>query len=283
MPELPEVETVRTGLAAHLVGRRIGVVRVRRPDLRFPFPEDLSIRLEGRTVEAVERRAKYLLIRLNDDMTMLSHLGMTGRWRLVGEDSSAEQDVGDGKHDHLVLELEGGRRAIYTDARRFGFIDLFDTEQQQDNRFLRSLGPEPLSDNLSASRLASSLQDRRTPVKVALLDQRIVAGLGNIYVCEILHRAGIAPTKEAASISVEEATRLVEHIPKVLSEAIAAGGSTLKDGQFSDISGELGYFPSAFGVYDREGEPCLKQGCIGSIVRTVQQGRSTFHCRACQR
>jgi len=299
MPELPEVETVRAGLATHLVGRQILAVQVRRPNLRFPFPEDLSPRLEGRTVTAIERRAKYILIRLNDDMTMLSHLGMTGRWRLVGgesadgEDSAirgdfsnsaspVEQDVGDGKHDHLVIELAGGRRAIYTDPRRFGYIDIFDTELQNENRFLHALGPEPLSDDLNQSGLTSSLQGRRTPIKVALLDQRTVAGLGNIYVCEILHRAGISPTRKASSISSQEAARLVEHIRKVLLEAIAAGGSTLKDGMFSDVSGELGYFPTSFGVYDREGEPCLSEGCIGDIVRIVQQGRSSFYCRFCQ-
>ena len=283
MPELPEVETVRRGLENHLMGRRIEQVELRRPDLRFPFPKGFEAMLRGRLVERIERRAKYLLIRLDNDITWMCHLGMTGRWTLLG----AENNQGDdGPHDWVVVHLDNGGRAVFSDHRRFGFMDLFETAEQDQNRFLAKLGPEPTPDCLTPMDLAENLRGRRTPMKAALLDQKTVAGLGNIYVCEILFRARVSPRRTAVSVAAKSGiTDRVERITAsthdVIVEAIDAGGSSISD--FVNVEGELGYFSHNFQVYGREGEPCLSEGCEASIKRIVQSGRSTFYCPDCQR
>ena len=283
MPELPEVETVRRGLENHLMGRRIEQVELRRLDLRYPFPKGFEVMLRGRLVKRIERRAKYLLIRLDNDTTWMCHLGMTGRWTLLG----AENNQGDdGPHDWVVVHLDNGGRAVFSDHRRFGFMDLFETAEQDQNRFLAKLGPEPTPDYLTPMDLAENLRGRRTPMKTALLDQRTVAGLGNIYVCEILFRARVSPRRTAASVAAKSGiTDRVERITAsthdVIVEAIDAGGSSI--GDFVNVEGELGYFSHNFQVYGREGEPCLSEGCEASIKRIVQFGRSTFYCPDCQR
>ena len=227
MPELPEVETVRRGLENHLMGRRIEQVELRRLDLRYPFPKGFEVMLRGRLVKRIERRAKYLLIRLDNDTTWMCHLGMTGRWTLLG----AENNQGDdGPHDWVVVHLDNGGRAVFSDHRRFGFMDLFETAEQDQNRFLIKLGPEPTPDCLTPMDLAENLRGRRTPMKTALLDQRTVAGLGNIYVCEILFRARVSPRRTAASVAAKSGiTDRVERITAsthdVIVEAIDAGGS----------------------------------------------------------
>ena len=283
MPELPEVETVRRGLENHLIGRRIEQVELRRLDLRFPFPKGFEAMLRGRLVERIERRAKYLLIRLDNNTTWMCHLGMTGRWTLLG----AENNQGDdGPHDWVVVHLDNGGRAVFSDHRRFGFMDLFETAEQDQNRFLAKLGPEPTPDCLTPMDLAENLRGRRTPMKAALLDQKTVAGLGNIYVCEILFRARVSPRRTAVSVAAKSGiTDRVERITAsthdVIVEAIDAGGSSISD--FVNVEGELGYFSHNFQVYGREGEPCLSEGCEASIKRIVQSGRSTFYCPDCQR
>ena len=283
MPELPEVETVRRGLENHLNSQRIVNVELRRPDLRFPFPEAFASRLMGRLVERVDRRAKYLLIRLDNGTTWMCHLGMTGRWTLLGADSTQSDDE---KHDWVVVHLENGGRAVFSDHRRFGFMDLFETAEQDQNKFLAKLGPEPTPDYLTPMNLAENLRGRRTPMKAALLDQRTVAGLGNIYVCEILFRAGVSPRRTAASVAAKSGvTDRVERITAathdVIVEAIDAGGSTISD--FVNVEGDLGYFSHSFQVYGREGSPCLSKDCDATIKRIVQSGRSTFYCPNCQR
>ena len=283
MPELPEVETVRRGLENHLMGRRIEQVELRRLDLRFPFPKGFEAMLRGRLVERIERRAKYLLIRLDNDTTWMCHLGMTGRWTLLG----AENNQGDdGPHDWVVVHLDNGGRAVFSDHRRFGFMDLFETAEQDQNRYLAKLGPEPTPDCLTPMDLAENLRGRRTPMKAALLDQKTVAGLGNIYVCEILFRARVSPRRTAVSVAAKSGiTDRVERITAsthdVIVEAIDAGGSSISD--FVNVEGELGYFSHNFQVYGREGEPCLSEVCDASIKRIVQSGRSTFYCPDCQR
>jgi len=283
MPELPEVETVRRGLENHLMGRRIEQVELRRLDLRYPFPKGFEVMLRGRLVKRIERRAKYLLIRLDNDTTWMCHLGMTGRWTLLG----AENNQGDdGPHDWVVVHLDNGGRAVFSDHRRFGFMDLFETAEQDQNRFLAKLGPEPTPDCLTPMDLAENLRGRRTPMKAALLDQKTVAGLGNIYVCEILFRARVSPRRTAVSVAAKSGiTDRVERITAsthdVIVEAIDAGGSSISD--FVNVEGELGYFSHNFQVYGREGEPCLSEGCEASIKRIVQSGRSTFYCPDCQR
>jgi len=282
MPELPEVETVRRGLESHLTGRRIERVELRRPDLRFPFPKRFAALLRGRLVESVERRAKYLLIRLDGDATWMCHLGMTGRWTLLGADSS---EVNDETHDWVVVHLDDGSRAVFSDHRRFGFMDHFETSEQDQNRFLANLGPEPTPDHLTPMDMADALRGRRTPMKAALLDQRTVAGLGNIYVCEILFRAGISPRRNASSVAGKSGvTKRVERVTAathdVIVEAIDAGGSSISD--FVNVEGDLGYFSHSFQVYGREGESCLSEGCDATIRRIVQSGRSTFYCPSCQ-
>ena len=297
MPELPEVETVRLGLERHLLGRKISSVELRRSDLRFPFPSNFETSLIGRVVESVERRAKYLLIRLDGGMTWLCHLGMSGRWTLIGDgvvgrpgkfSSGAPLGSGDGPHDWVVIHLDSGTKAVYSDHRRFGFMDCFPTSQQEKNKLLSDLGPEPTPDQLVPQDLAEGLRGRKMPIKSALLDQRIIAGLGNIYVCEILHRAGVSPRRKASSVAgLSGISRRVERItaatPDGSTEAIDAGGSTLQDFRGVDGDEAMGYFIHNFLVYGREDQECLKEGCSGSIRRIVQSNRSTFYCSSCQR
>lgn len=268
MPELPEVETTVRGLEHVLKGRRITRVEVRRADLRRSFPEDLGRRLTGATVTGLGRRAKYGLIHTDRDDTMIFHLGMSGSWRI--NHTKLE------KHDHLLLETDEGNRLALNDPRRFGSVDLVPTAKLQEWPAFAALGPEPL--DVTAAELKARLAGRTAAIKLLLLDQGIIAGLGNIYVCEALFRAGIHPKRAGGSISLERLRRLVPAIHDVLAEAIAAGGSTLKD--FAAPDGELGYFYKSFSVYDREGQRC---SCGGKIRRIVQGGRSTFFCPACQR
>lgn len=297
MPELPEVETVRRGLVPALEGRVIERADIRRPDLRFPFPERFRERLEGAAVEALERRAKYLLARLSTGETLLMHLGMSGRFTVHWPPDESDDEgggkngdrpgrfyhpAGGEKHDHAIFAMTGGIFVVFNDARRFGFMTLFPTAGGDGaSPFLDGLGPEPLGNAFSPAHLDAALAGRRTPIKAALLDQRVVAGLGNIYVCEALWRSGISPRRTAASIPGARSARLVPAIREVLTEAIAAGGTTLRD--FKAADGALGYFQHSFAAYGREGEPCRKPGCGGTISRLVQAGRSTFFCPACQR
>jgi len=267
MPELPEVETTVRGLERVLEGRRIARVEARRADLRRSFPEDLGQRLTGATVTGLGRRAKYGLIHTDRGDTMVFHLGMSGSWRI--------DDAGLEKHDHLLLETDDGRRLTLNDPRRFGSVDLVPTDGLEAWPPFAALGPEPF--DLDPRDLQRRLRGRSAAIKLLLGDQRIVAGLGNIYVCEALYRAGIHPKRAGGSVSLERLRRLVEAIGQVLAEAIAAGGSTLRD--FVSPDGELGYFSKTFAVYDREGKPC---GCGGAVRRIVQGGRSTFYCPQCQ-
>ncbi len=276
MPELPEVETVRRGLDRRLTGRRLTHVAVNRPDLRFPLPPDLGARLTGRRVEAMRRRAKYLLYDLDNGETLIGHLGMSGRMHIHDARPNHAEP-----HEHIVFSVEDGTVVIFQDHRRFGYFDLCPTAALDQHRFFRDLGPEPLGDGFSGASLSAAIASKRTPIKAALLDQRVVAGLGNIYVCEALFRAGIAPTRLAMTVAGRRAARLVPEIKAVLQEAIAAGGSTLRD--YVQASGELGYFQHDFRAYGQEGEPCRKPKCRGTIARIVQSGRSTFHCPVCQR
>ena len=282
MPELPEVETVRRGLAPALEGARLASVEVRRPDLRWPFPPRMAERLTGATIRALGRRSKYLLAHLDTGETLIVHLGMSGR--MVVDDASLGIFHRDPawlpRHDHVVLRTDR-HRITYNDARRFGAMDLWPTEALGSHRLLAALGPEPLGEAFDAPYLTRALRGRATPVKAALLDQRIVAGLGNIYVNEALHRAGIAPTRRAGRIAAARVAALVPILRAVLLEAIEAGGSSLRDHRQAD--GTLGYFQHGFRVYDRAGAPCPAAGCAGTIRRIVQGGRSTFHCPACQR
>lgn len=283
MPELPEVETVRAGLAPVMEGQRIERVQVNRPDLRFPLPERMAERLEGARVLGLRRRSKYLLADLSTGETLLIHLGMSGRLLVSGAALGQFHHAHPAaqKHDHVVIDMEGGARVTFNDARRFGAMDLMATADWPAHPLLRDLGPEPLGNGFHADYLAGRLGGRAMPVKAALLDQRIIAGLGNIYVAEALHRAGIDPRRPAGDLSPDEIALLVPAIRDVLSEAIAAGGSSLKD--YRQADGELGYFQHSFRVYDRAGQPCPTPGCGGSIERIVQSGRSTFFCPLCQR
>jgi len=275
MPELPEVETVCRGIAAAIEGRAITAVEVRRADLRFPLPADFAERVAGQRVREVGRRAKYILISLANNTVILGHLGMSGRIYIEPSKASAP-----GRHDHLRFEVEGGAVVTFNDTRRFGFFDLCDGDALDDHPRLQGLGPEPLGNQFNVPVLAAALVGRATPIKAALLDQRVVAGLGNIYVSEALWRAGVSPRRKAASVPGRRAERLVVAIRDVLNDAIAAGGSTLRD--YAQTNGELGYFQHRFAVYDREGELCANH-CGGQIRRIVQSGRSTFYCPTCQR
>jgi formamidopyrimidine-DNA glycosylase len=267
MPELPEVETTVRGLERVLQGRRITRVEARRADLRTAFPQDLGQRLTGSRVTGLGRRAKYGLIHTDRDDTMIFHLGMSGSWRI--DHASLE------KHDHLLLETDDGTRLALNDPRRFGSVGLVPTEELEDWPAFKALGPEPFE--LEARDLQQRLHGRTAAIKLLLGDQRIVAGLGNIYVCEALYRARIHPKRSGGSVSLERLKRLVSAVQEVLTEAIEAGGSSLKD--FVSPDGELGYFSKSFAVYDREGQPC---GCGGTVKRIVQGGRSTFYCPKCQ-
>jgi formamidopyrimidine-DNA glycosylase len=283
LPELPEVETVRRGLAPVMEGRVIIAADVRRPDLRWPFPERMADRLSGRRAERLWRRSKYLLADLDSGESLLIHLGMSGRMLVSGLmlGEFHHTHPAPAKHDHVVLEIEGGARVTFNDARRFGVMDLVETARAEAHWLLAGLGPEPLGNEFSEAYLAGRLKGRATPIKAALLDQRVVAGLGNIYACEVLHRAGISPKRKAGRIAAPRVAALVPAIRQVLVEAIEAGGSSLRDYRRTD--GELGYFQHAFRVYDREGAPCPTPGCGGTIRRIVQSGRSTFYCPECQR
>jgi formamidopyrimidine-DNA glycosylase len=285
MPELPEVETVRRGLAPALVGKRIAKAKTRRADLRFPFPEKFAARLKGRTVATLDRRAKYILARLDNGYVWITHLGMTGRWSIIG----AKQQPGDfyyaeppdPTHTHVVVEIEDGARLEFNDPRRFGYMDLIPEAELETHPYFKGLGPEPLSNDFHEGHLKKAFAGKKTSVKAALLDQRVVAGLGNIYVVEALHRAGIAPTKPAGRISAKRLDKLFHSIRLVLEEAIEAGGSTLSD--YAGVDGAEGGFQHRFRVYDREGEACPTPDCGGTIKRVVQGGRSTFWCPRCQR
>ncbi|MFZ5793382.1 MAG: bifunctional DNA-formamidopyrimidine glycosylase/DNA-(apurinic or apyrimidinic site) lyase [Sphingomonas sp.] len=269
MPELPEVETTVRGLRPVLEGQRIALVQLRRPDLRRPFPADLGQRLTGATVTGLSRRAKYGLIETDRGDTMVFHLGMSGRWRVDPSEALP--------HDHLILETATQRLAL-NDARRFGSVDLLATTALADFPAFKALGPEPLGPELTAAYLHAALAGRIASIKLLLLDQRIVAGLGNIYVCEALHLAGISPKRGGGELSRAKLERLVAAIRSVLLSAIEAGGSTLRD--YARPDGELGYFSKQFLVYGREGEPCA---CGGTVARYAEGGRSTFWCPKCQR
>ncbi len=282
MPELPEVETVRTGLAPVLTGARLERVETRRADLRFPFPQDFVQTLTGARIEAVERRAKYLLFRLDRGQTWVTHLGMTGRFLVSGATLGVfhrDPEMQD-RHTHVRLDIEDGATVGYHDTRRFGFMGLVDTATLSAHPWFANLGPEPFSADFDPAHLQQMFDGRRQPVKGLLLDQRTVAGLGNIYVCEALFRAAVAPDRPAGDLSKAEIKRLHAEVLEVLNAAITAGGSTLRDFRHSD--GALGYFQHRFQVYDREGEACLRQGCAGHVARIVQSGRSSFFCRQCQ-
>jgi formamidopyrimidine-DNA glycosylase len=297
MPELPEVETVRRGLAPVMEGAVIVRAEVRRPDLRFPFPEGFAARLENRRILALSRRAKYLLIELDNDDVVIAHLGMSGSFRVIEPVSASVAMPGDfhharGKderHDHVVLHLVTARgpiEVVYNDPRRFGFMDIGTRETLSAHAFFRQLGEEPTGNRLDAAYLAGRFAGKAQPLKSTLLDQRIIAGLGNIYVCEALWRARLSPLKAAGAL-VDAKGRpraslvvLTQAIRAVIADAIAAGGSSLRDHIRTD--GSLGYFQHTFAVYDREGKPCAREGCGGTVSRITQAGRSTFHCATCQ-
>jgi formamidopyrimidine-DNA glycosylase len=293
MPELPEVETVRRGLEPVMTGRTIQSVEQRRPNLRFPLPDGFRERLSGRRIKGLTRRAKYLIFDLEGDLTLISHLGMSGSFRVeLPESGSAPGAFHHPRsnlavHDHIVFTLEKGIRVAYNDPRRFGFMELIETGTVDEHPFFRDLGIEPLGNELSGERLIELFDNKKAPLKSALLDQSLVAGLGNIYVCEALHRAQLSPRRAAGSLgrrrgtNGQSAAKLAAEIRKVLEEAIEAGGSTLRDHRLAD--GTLGYFQHRFRVYDREGEPCSNEDCGGSVRRIVQSGRSTFFCPICQK
>jgi formamidopyrimidine-DNA glycosylase len=292
MPELPEVETVRRGLKRVMLGARVERVELRRADIRFPFPPRFATRLGGRRIVAVNRRAKYLLFDLDSGETLLAHLGMSGSFRIEKEATSTPGEFHrerskDPKHDHVVLHLDNGTRITYNDPRRFGFMDLACTETLKTHPRLAGLGDEPLAPGFNAARLGTLFAGSRAPLKAALLDQRRIAGLGNIYVCEALFRAKLPPTRPAGTLAnarggaTRAAVALAAAIRDVLEEAVAAGGSTLRDHR--QTNGELGYFQHAFRVYDREGLPCVRPGCRGSVARITGSGRSTFYCPVCQK
>lgn len=283
MPELPEVETVRRGLLPVLAGQIIRHVAVNRPDLRWPFPPLMGERLSGCRVLNLRRRSKYLLADLDSTETLLVHLGMSGRMlvsgdplgRFVHDHPAAE------KHDHVVFDIQNGARVTFNDPRRFGAMDLFATQDAANHPLLARLGPEPLSNAFNESCFVDAVKGRNTPIKSALLDQTVVAGLGNIYVCEALFRTGISPVRKARNVSATRLRALVPAIRQVLSDAIDAGGSSLRD--FRQADGELGYFQHSFDVYGREAEPCRTPDCTARIARIVQSGRSSFYCPKCQR
>ncbi len=276
MPELPEVETVRRGLEPALLDRKLVRVEKRRPDLRWPMPPDLEARTTGRRVTALGRRAKYLLLHLDDGSVMVLHLGMSGRI-LISDSRPETLDP----HDHVIFTTEDGGVVRFNDARRFGSLDLTSEDALDAFPALAALGPEPLGNSFDGSVLLEAFKGKRTPLKAALLDQSVVAGLGNIYVCEALFRSGLSPKRTAWTVGAARADRLAAAIRAVLLDAIEAGGSSLRDHRRPD--GELGYFQHAFQVYGREGEACVTPGCVGKVKRIVQSGRSTFHCSRCQR
>ncbi|MFN0265326.1 bifunctional DNA-formamidopyrimidine glycosylase/DNA-(apurinic or apyrimidinic site) lyase [Tepidamorphus sp. 3E244] len=295
MPELPEVETVRRGLEPVMAGAKVRSVTLNRADLRFPFPPRFAERIAGQTVVSLGRRAKYLLAELSGGETLLMHLGMSGSFRVAGEvtgeDAFHHARSKLPAHDHVIFDLATsagpGAQVIYNDPRRFGYMDLITTPEMAAHPLIRDLGLEPTGNRLDGAWLSEALVGKAAPLKAALLDQRIIAGLGNIYVCEALFRSGLSPRRKAGTIArrggnaTDRSTRLAEAVREVIAEAIEAGGSTLRDHMRTD--GSLGYFQHRFSVYDREGAPCPKPGCGGTVQRIVQSGRSTFFCPACQR
>jgi formamidopyrimidine-DNA glycosylase len=297
MPELPEVETVMRGLGPVLIGRYIAAVELRREGLRFPFPEGFAAGLKGRRVVNLQRRAKYILVNLDDGHCLLVHLGMTGRFTVLGDNARPHNlgefyfeqgavGAGSGPHDHVVFLLDNGVQIVYTDHRRFGIMDLLHENEMASHKLLKDIGVEPLGNEFSADFLAARFRKKLAPLKAALLDQRIIAGLGNIYVSEVLHRSRLSPRRKAGTL-VRKNTNdarlndIVRHVRDILNEAIAAGGSTLRD--FSSTDGSDGAFQQRFAVYDRAGEKCQAPGCRGTIRRIVQSGRSTFYCPSCQK
>jgi formamidopyrimidine-DNA glycosylase len=289
MPELPEVETVRLGLAPAMEGHVLTDVETRRGDLRIPFPQNFVARTKGHKVTAVRRRAKYILADLDSGETLVIHLGMSGRMAVYAEGkqrklgnyvyNAAPEGAGNGKHDHVVFETDAPARIVFNDHRRFGLMTLVDTTHLEQSKLFKGMGIEPLSPKFNAAYLAKQLDGKKTPIKSALLDQRVVAGLGNIYVCEALFRSGISPKRLAGAVQKERIPPLVAAIKKVLKDAIAAGGSTLRD--HAQATGDPGAFQHHFLVYGREGKPC-KLDCPGTVKRIVQAGRSTFYCPKCQ-
>jgi formamidopyrimidine-DNA glycosylase len=293
VPELPEVETVRRGLEPAMEGKRIDKVELRRPDLRRPFPAGFAKNLKGHTVTGLGRRAKYLLVELDDDMTLLMHLGMSGSFRVEAPEGACETSsyyharTRLAAHDHVVFDMSDGLRIVYNDPRRFGFMDLLPRSALAESAYFKELGVEPLGNSFDARTLARLLAGKRAPLKAALMDQRLIAGLGNIYACEAMWRARLSPLREAGALvrangaPTARATVLTEAIRDVLKDAVAAGGSSLRDHARTD--GSLGDFQHHFAVYDREGEPCQHPRCRGIIHRITQAGRSTFYCPVCQR
>ena len=293
MPELPEVETVRRGLEPAMVGARLARVEQRRPDLRFPFPELFTERLEGQTVTGLGRRAKYLLADLSSGEVLVMHLGMSGRFlvlhggAVIAPGEFHDEHGGENAHDHVVFHLSSGATVTYNDVRRFGFMDLVPRAEIATCRHFEGMGIEPLGNELSGEAIARLFRGKRTPLKAALLDQRLIAGLGNIYVSEALFRARLHPQAPAGGLATAtgdptgKAHELAAIIRDVLNEAVAAGGSTLRD--HAQVDGSLGYFQHRFRVYDREGEPCTTPDCTGTVSRLVQSGRSTFFCPVCQK
>jgi formamidopyrimidine-DNA glycosylase len=293
MPELPEVETVRRGLQPAMEGSKIVKAEARRKDLRFPFQKDFVARLEGQTVTGLGRRAKYLLADLGSGDVLLMHLGMSGSFRLITDDKKIAPGKfhhprnEDRTHDHVVFHMSSGTAVVFNDPRRFGYMKVIARSKLEDEALLKGLGPEPLGNEFDAAMLARSCANKKTSLKAALLDQRVVAGLGNIYVCEALFRSHLSPRRLAATLATKKAEptdhakRLVTAIHGVLNQAIKAGGSSLRDHR--QTSGELGYFQHSFQVYDREGEKCQTAGCGGIVRRFTQNGRSTFWCPKCQK
>ena len=292
MPELPEVETVRRGLQPVMEGSRIVKMEVRRKDLRFPFQRDFVARLTGQTVTGLGRRAKYLMADLGSGDVLLMHLGMSGSFRVIKDED--EKTPGqfhhprdeDRAHDHVVFQMSSGASVVFNDPRRFGYMKIIARQALDEEPLLRGLGPEPLGNEFDAAMLAHACANKKTSLKAALLDQRVVAGLGNIYVCEALYRSHLSPRRLAATLAkkgepTDHAKRLVSAIHAVLNQAIKAGGSSLRDHR--QTSGELGYFQHSFQVYDREGEKCQTAGCGGIVKRFTQNGRSTFWCPKCQK
>ena len=289
MPELPEVETVLRGLEPVIVGQKIRNAEIRRPDLRWPFPENMSERLTGVTILRLHRRSKYILCDLDSGETLLIHLGMSGRMTISHAGNESEDLLGNfqykpstpAKHDHVILDMQAGARISFNDARRFGAMDLIETQNLFDHKLIKSLGPEPLGNEFNSLYLHLKLKSKTAPIKSALLDQRIVSGLGNIYVCESLWRAGINPKRLSRKVSRKKIEVLVPIIRDVLREAISAGGSSLKDHR--QTNGDLGYFQHSFAVYGREGKKCNSPNCSESVKRIVQSGRSSFYCAKCQK
>jgi formamidopyrimidine-DNA glycosylase len=296
MPELPEVETVKRGLAPIMEGSRISHIELRRKNLRFPFPDNFAATLKDQKIVSLGRRAKYLLVDLENGMTIIMHLGMSGSFRIELEENSQIPGIFHhdrskiSTHDHVVIHLEhamGKAKVVYNDPRRFGFMDLVTRAKLEEHSFFKALGVEPVGNVLSTDLLAKLLHNKAAPIKAALLDQRLIAGLGNIYVCEALHEAGISPKRKAGSLvsksgkPLKKLAPLADIIRNVIAKAIEAGGSSLRDHRQAD--GNLGYFQHQFQVYDREGKGCRKLECGGTITRIVQSGRSSFYCPKCQR